>query len=63
MNSNYLFDMDVYNNRRRRYIVRPTRLSRHPGIEQALSRLKQTMDTLPREYPRKEHGRGRVEHI
>jgi len=48
MNSNFLFDVDAYS-KRRRYVVRPTRLSRHPGIEQALTRLKQTIDAQPRE--------------
>ncbi|MDZ4858088.1 MAG: hypothetical protein SGI88_03835 [Candidatus Hydrogenedentes bacterium] len=50
MSNVYLFDLDAYNKaRRRRYVVRQTRLSRHPGIEQALMRLKQTIDTQPRE--------------
>ena len=50
MSNVYLFDLDAYNKaRRRRYVVRPTRLSRHPGIEQALLRLKHTIDHLPRE--------------
>lgn len=52
MNSNFLFDVDSYSRRPRRYTVRPTRLSRHPGIEQALARLKQTIDTLPRDGAR-----------
>jgi hypothetical protein len=49
MNANFLFDVDAYRKHPRRYVVRPTRLSRHPGIEQALTRLKQTIDALPRE--------------
>lgn len=49
MNPNYLFDLDAYAKRPRRYVVRPRRLSYHPGIEQALVRLKQTIDALPRE--------------
>ena len=48
MNANYLFDVDAYERRPRRYVVRPSRLSRHPGVEQALARLKQTIDALPR---------------
>lgn len=48
MNPNYLFDLDAYAKRPRRYVVHPSRLSRHPGIEQALTRLKQTIDALPR---------------
>ena len=53
MNANYLFDVDAYTKRPRRYVVHPTRLSRHPGVEQALTRLKQTIESLPREKPRK----------
>jgi len=49
MNSSYLFDVDSYSRRPRRYTVRPTRLSRHAGIERALARLKQTIDALPRD--------------
>jgi len=51
MSNAFLFDLDAYDKsrRRRRYIVKETRLSRHPQIEQALLRLKQTIDTLPRE--------------
>ena len=48
MNTNYLFDVDAYRKRPRRYTVRVTRLSRHPGIEEALLKLKQTIDAMPR---------------
>lgn len=53
MNSNFLFDVDAYSKRPRRYVVRPTRLSRHPDIEQALTRLKQTIDATRRNTPHK----------
>jgi len=53
MNANFLFDVDAYTKRPRRYVVHPTRLSRHPDVEQALTRLKQTIELLPREKPRK----------
>jgi hypothetical protein len=53
MNANFLFDVDAYTKRPRRYVVHPTRLSRHPDVEQALTRLKQTIESLPREKPRK----------
>lgn len=56
MNANYLFDVDAYRKHPRRYTVRVTRLSRHPGIEQALTKLKQTIDALPRD-PRPPHRR------
>mgnify|MGYP003473095164 FL=1 len=48
MNTNYLFDVDAYRKHPRRYTVRATRLSRHPGIEEALLKLKQTIDAMPR---------------
>jgi len=52
MNTAYLFDVDPYSKRTRRYVVRPSRLSRDPDIERALARLKQTIDALPREPPK-----------
>ena len=53
MNANYLFDVDAYSKRPRRYVVRRTRLSCHPGIEQALERLKHAIDESPRQKSRK----------
>lgn len=58
MTPNFLFDLDPFTKRPRRYIVRPVRLSRHPGIEQALVRLKQTIDALPREGPQSRRANG-----
>lgn len=53
MKSSYLFDVAPYNNSVRRYGVRPVRLSRHPGIERALLRLKHTIESLPPEPMRR----------
>ena len=53
MNTAYLFDVDSYTQRKRRYVVRPSRLSWNPNIERALARLKQTIDALPREQPKR----------
>lgn len=53
MNSSYLFDVAPYNKSVRRYVVRPVHLSRHPGIEQALLRLKHTIESLPPEPRRR----------
>lgn len=52
MNTAYLFDVESFSKQtQRRYVVRPSRLSRNPNIERALTRLKETMDALPRQRP------------
>ena len=56
MNTAYLFDVDPYSKRTRRYVVRPSRLSRDPNIEQALARLKRTIDMMPRDRAKRSAG-------